>query len=262
MVAVVELLAGSAEPLGATEIARRLGLNLSTCTAILASLQRAGWVARDGDRRYRFGGILLPLAELDAVHAELGYGVTLTRIEDDGLVVVAASGPLPDGVTAGARFPLTPPYGLVARAWSPKPAFEAWLDESPLPLDRAQRTVLGRAAADLRDQGWVAWRLHPATRAAIDALRAALAATADESVRRELSRLGALLGQSALTAAELRATKPLPVGHVLAAVDVTYQLELHVLEPAIRPRQVQAMGSRLREAALRLRHRHGEVVGA
>ena len=266
MVAVVELLAASTEPLGAADIARRLGLNLSTCTAVLASLVNAGWVARDDERRHRPGAALLPvldgvrrrlpLDEMTALHDELGYGLTLTRIEDDGLVVIAATGPLPDGVRAGARFPLTPPYGLVARAWSTKDEFEAWLDEATIPLDRRQRSVLRRAAADLRARGWVAWRLHPATRAAVAALQSALTATADEAVRRELVRLGALLGQSAITAAELRGSSPVPVGHVLAAVGEGHpghQLELHVLEPAVRPAAARAMGERLRALARSLR---------
>jgi DNA-binding IclR family transcriptional regulator len=274
VVDVVELLAASTEPTSSSEAARRLGLSVSTCTSILRALAARGWAARDDDKRYVLGsGLLVVLDGLRRRHPmlgaadeellrladELGHGVTLTRITNEALLVVAASGALPEGVAPGHRFPLSPPYGVIAKAWAPSQEFDAWLDDAPIPLDRAGRAQLRRAAADIRDRGWVAWRMQPSTAAVIDAVRAALterpAALPAAAVRQELARLGALLGSSVITAEEVEGRRALPVTYIIApvgAAPATYQLELHLLEPAIRPAELRRIGTRLRDVAGRL----------
>ena len=63
VVTIVELLAEQSEPSSVASIASRLELNRSTVTSILLALERAGWAARQPDRRYTLGPGLLGVAE-------------------------------------------------------------------------------------------------------------------------------------------------------------------------------------------------------
>jgi hypothetical protein len=80
VVAVLEYLAAHPRGASASEVARTLGLNGSTCAVLLASLERAQWVERARDKTYRLGGGLLSV--VDAMRARfplLGAGDTLLR---------------------------------------------------------------------------------------------------------------------------------------------------------------------------------------
>src|SRR6478735_4008798 len=61
-VAVVELLVASEQPLRISAITQRLGLNRSTCAAILDTLEQLQWVERTGALAYRPGSGLIPVA--------------------------------------------------------------------------------------------------------------------------------------------------------------------------------------------------------
>jgi IclR family acetate operon transcriptional repressor len=60
---LLEELSDSEEGLGVNELARRIGVNASTASRLLATLESAGMVQRDGQGPYRLGVELLTLAE-------------------------------------------------------------------------------------------------------------------------------------------------------------------------------------------------------
>jgi DNA-binding IclR family transcriptional regulator len=71
--ALLDELSDSEEGLGVNELARRIDVNASTASRLLATLESAGIVARDGQGPYRLGLALLTLA--DRVHERLDVGV-------------------------------------------------------------------------------------------------------------------------------------------------------------------------------------------
>jgi DNA-binding IclR family transcriptional regulator len=272
VVAVLDLLAAAREPLGAAEIARRLGISGSTCATVLSALAGAEYVQRGPHKRYELGPGLLPVAdalrtrfpllgaaddELHRLNEDLDCGITLTRIGTDQLQVVAACGSpsqLPEGVAPGHRLPLTPPFGVVARAWAPRADVDRWLKLAPVRLDRAQVAQYRRVMREIRERGYVVWSLEPATSATIDAVRALLTelASAPPSAARrdQLAHFGALLAHHALTPAELRGPRRLSVSYLLAPVGPGpaphYQAELHLLAESISPSALQRVITRFR----------------
>lgn len=279
---VLRLLSDADEPVSASEAARRLDVSPSTCAAVLQGLEEAGYVSRDADKRYRLGGPgLLPLLralrdrypflgaaddEVARLAETVGYGVTLTRITADHLLVVAAAGPLPEGVASGDRFPLTPPYGIVAAAFGEQASFDRWMDTSPMPLDRGQRSQLRRAAKEIRSRGYAVWGLEPSTAAAVGAIRRALDQlvqdpTASAPVRAQLESIGVALGRRALEPDELTHPGPIAVAYVCGAVPAAgaprYQLELHLLEHVTTGDQLSGALAHFSDTAMRL----GAVLG-
>jgi IclR family acetate operon transcriptional repressor len=71
--ALLDELSDSEDGLGVNELARRIGVNASTASRLLATLESAGIVQRDGQGPYRLGLALLTLA--DRVHERLDVGV-------------------------------------------------------------------------------------------------------------------------------------------------------------------------------------------
>jgi IclR family acetate operon transcriptional repressor len=70
--ALLDELCENDEGLGVNELARRIGVNASTASRLLATLESAGMVRRDGQGPYRLGLTLLTLA--DRVHSQLDLG--------------------------------------------------------------------------------------------------------------------------------------------------------------------------------------------
>ena len=70
--ALLEELRDSEEGLGVNELARRIGVNASTASRLLATLESAGMVQRDGQGPYRLGLALLTLADRVVSRLDLG----------------------------------------------------------------------------------------------------------------------------------------------------------------------------------------------
>jgi DNA-binding IclR family transcriptional regulator len=70
--ALLEELRDSEQGLGVNELARRIGVNPSTASRLLATLESAGFVQRDGHGPYRLGVSLLTLADRVLSRLDLG----------------------------------------------------------------------------------------------------------------------------------------------------------------------------------------------
>src|SRR6201992_3363296 len=133
---VMDVLASlSDSPDGRTsaELAKSCGISTSTCALVLAELERRAWVTRRDDRRYTLGSGLFGLVHglraqfplldrgrdaLTFLHTTLGAGCSMSKIGQTHLITVDAVGHGTDGEHAvGQRFPIGPPFGLVALAW-------------------------------------------------------------------------------------------------------------------------------------------------
>lgn len=174
---VMDVLAALADaPHGRTaaELAKGCGISTSTCSLILAELERRAWVTRYEDRRYSLGSGLFGLVHglrrqfplldrgrdaLQFLNDSLGAGCSMSKIGARNLTTVDAVGHGTDGEHAvGQRFPIDPPFGLVAMAWRDDQAIADWLRRvtprpSPAEVQRYQQVL-----ADIRARGYGAWR--------------------------------------------------------------------------------------------------------
>src|ERR1700744_321688 len=117
-VALLDVLAGSASGLGVNELARRIGVNASTASRLLATLQDSGLVTREpGGGSYRLGLRLLTRADrvlaqqdvralarplLMRLAAETGETATLSLPGDEAAITVDFV-PSPSSVVSMAR---------------------------------------------------------------------------------------------------------------------------------------------------------------
>jgi DNA-binding IclR family transcriptional regulator len=253
VVEVLNLLGISDGGISASEVARRLGITLSTTAAILAALDNAGFAQRDKDKAYRLGPGLLPLAsaarrrfpladaqaELERLSTSVGCGATLTGIADDHLFVVlavGAQGRRPLGVAPGDHFPLGPPYGAIAVAWRDDAEVDRWLAQAPLsPHERDHERGVMR---DIRARGFGVWSLGPRATPLAGRIQLVIDALAAEpgsrQLRDQLTELFALFGRRGYTSGELIGHTHVDVGYALAAVfgpdsQPRYQIDLHLL---------------------------------
>lgn len=292
VVEVLDLLATSRSGLSASAVARRLGISPSTCATLLGALHAARYVERAGDKTYRLGPGLLPLAEaaverfpllgagheeLRGLSRELACGVTLTRIADDHLQVVAAvgtDGHMPLGVSPGDRFPLAPPYGAIAVAWRPAGEVGRWLESWPAPaapVSPADRAHERAVMADIAACGVGVWSLEshalPVIHHIQDIIGEMGADTPSQRLREQLTALFGLFGLRGYTMAELASGRSLPVGYAIGAVfgpdaRPAYEVELHLLRPSMSAASLGAMRRRLQAAAATLTAAGGGIPPA
>ncbi|OBJ77410.1 transcriptional regulator [Mycobacterium gordonae] len=174
---VMDVLAALADaPHGRTaaELAKGCGISTSTCSLILAELERRVWVTRYEDRRYSLGSGLFGLVHglrrqfplldrgrdaLQFLNDSLGAGCSMSKIGARNLTTVDAVGHGTDGEHAvGQRFPIDPPFGLVAMAWRDDQAIADWLRRvTPRPTT-AEVQRYQQVLADIRARGYGAWR--------------------------------------------------------------------------------------------------------
>lgn len=171
---VLATLANSPSGLTSAELAKSCSISTSTCALVLAELERRAWVARHGDRRYVLGGGLLGLVHglrmqfplldrgrdaLRFLHDTLGAGCSMSKIGRRHLTTVDAVGHVTDGEpVVGQRFPIDPPFGLVAMAWRDDDFVQAWLHRVMPRLTRTEIEKHQRVLADIRARGYGAWR--------------------------------------------------------------------------------------------------------
>ncbi|NUU26319.1 MAG: helix-turn-helix domain-containing protein [Streptomycetaceae bacterium] len=172
------LAAAAPEPLGVSEIGRRVGLAPSTCLGIVNELTWAGYLVRDGSGpRYGLGpGLALigraaersrptfraARAGIEHLADELGLLCSAASVVGGDITVLGLAGTpagTPPLVEVGARYPFAAPVGVMFAAWDTDAAVDAWLDRSPVALapDRVDR--IREVVRTCRAQGWLAERL-------------------------------------------------------------------------------------------------------
>jgi DNA-binding IclR family transcriptional regulator len=277
VVRILNLLAREPEErLSATQIARRLELNLATCQAILGTLAEAGFVVRSSeDRTFSVGPALVRLGEaaralnpalavvgeaLEAVHRETGYACAAAVVRDDHLVVarrVGSHAAFPIPALADGAWPLSAPIGITTMAWRPPAQVRAWFDGSPRADDDAYRARLPLVLASIRETGACVWGFGSTAQLLLpqfEALIDAVGEDHDADLVRQLVQRLAFAGTEAYLPEELDAVDRVAVGLITAPVwglggDPSIEVSVHVYREALPVAEVRALAARV--AAIR-----------
>ena len=168
---IIDLLASAqGRPLTLSEIARRTGINIASCHAVLNVLVERGYLRRDTQgKAYALGPALfaagqaalagqtlLSHAEAAArkLFADLGIPVLITATVGEEVVSILSLGGGDHSLMhTGTRRALTPPTGGAFVAWSDDAEIERWAAKSP---DRSPAALdaLRRGAAAMRERGF------------------------------------------------------------------------------------------------------------
>lgn len=245
---VIEALSDWPDGRTSAELAQHCGISTSTCALVLAELARRGWVTRHEDRRYTLGSGLFGLVHglraqfplldrgrdaLSFLHTALGAGCSMSKIGPTHLITVDAVGHGNDGEHAvGHRFPIGPPFGLVAMAWRGDAAVDAWLRRVTPRLTRAEITSHRRVLTAIRTRGYGAWRFDAAHTSLHDRLTTVLASLEPTAqVTRELSTLMTMVTLQSVTHAletELASTEFVVLPIFGRDGQPEYQIEIHL----------------------------------
>lgn len=248
---VMDVLAALADsPNGRTsaELAKACRISTSTCALVLAELERRAWVTRLEDRRYVLGSGLFGLVHglrtqfplldrgreaLRFLHDTLDAGCSMSKIGGRHLTTVDAVGHGTDGEHAvGQRFPIDPPFGLVAMAWRDADFVQAWLHRVMPRLTRTEITQHQRVLADIRARGYGAWRFddtHQSLHNRLSDVLASLEPTAQ--VTRQLTTLMTMVTLQSVTdtlETEVAATEFVVLPIFGQDGQPEYQIEIHL----------------------------------
>lgn len=248
---VMDVLATLADSPGgrtSAEVAKICAISTSTCALVLAELERGAWVTRRQDRRFFLGSGLFALVHglrtqfplldrgreaLSFLHDTLGAGCSMSKIGGRHLITVDAVGHGTDGEHAvGQRFPIDPPFGLVAMAWRDDEFVQAWLHRVTPRLTRAEIADHQRVLADIRARGYGAWRFddtHQSLHNRLAAVLASLEPTAQ--VTRRLTTLMTMVTLQSVTDAletELASTEFVVLPIFGQDGQPEYQIEIHL----------------------------------
>ena len=266
---VLATLADSPQGLTSAELAKICAISTSTCALVLAELEQRAWVARREDRRYVLGSglfglvhglrVQFPLLDrgrdaLRFLHATLGAGCSMSKIGGRHLTTVDAVGHGTDGGHAvGQRFPIDPPFGLVAMAWRDDDFVQAWLHRVMPRLTRAEiaehQRVLGRHPRPRLRR--VAVRRHPPVAARPAGRMCWRRWSRRRKVTRQLTTLMTMVTLQSVTDAletDLAATEFVVLPIFGPDGQPEYQIEIHLGRPA---------GLTLAELDAALRHAQG-----
>jgi DNA-binding IclR family transcriptional regulator len=213
---VLGALADSPNGRTSAELAKACGISTSTCALVLAELERRSWVTRRGDRRFSLGSGLFGLVHglraqfplldrgrdaLTYLHDTLGAGCSMSKIGGRHLTTVDAVGHGTDGGHAvGQRFPIDPPFGLVAMAWRDDDFVQGWLQRVMPRLARDEIAQHQQVLADIRGRGYGAWRFddtHQSLHHRLAGVLASLEPTAQ--VTRQLTTLMTMVTLQSIT---------------------------------------------------------------
>jgi DNA-binding IclR family transcriptional regulator len=248
---VLGALADSPHGRTSAELAKLCGISTSTCALVLAELERGAWVTRREDRRYGLGSGLFGLVHglrrqfplldrgrhaLQYLHETLGAGCSMSRIGDRHLTTVDTVGHGTDGEHAvGQRFPIDPPFGLVALAWRDDAFIQAWLRRVMPRLTRAEIDEHQRVLADIRARGYGAWRFDDTHQSLHHRLTSVLASLEPSAqVARQLTTLMTMVTLQSVTddlETKLAATEFVVLPIFERDGQPEYQIEIHLGRP-------------------------------
>lgn len=249
---VLAAVADSPGGLTSADVAKTCAISTSTCALVLAELEGRGWVARRADRRYVLGSGLFGLVHglrtqyplldrgrdaLRFLHDTLGAGCSLSKIGGRHLTTVDAVGHGTDGEHAvGQRFPIDPPFGLVAMAWRDAEVVQAWLRRVTPRLTGNEIAQHQRVLADIRARGYGAWRFDDTHQSLHNRLADVLASLEPTArITRQLTTLMTMVTLRSITDSletDLAAAEfvVLPIFGLDGQPE--YQIEIHVSRPA------------------------------
>ncbi|MCV7378236.1 MarR family transcriptional regulator [Mycobacterium alsense] len=258
---VLGTLADSPNGRTSADVAKTCRISTSTCALVLAELERRAWVARREDRRYVLGSGLFGLVHglraqfplldrgrdaLRFLHAALGAGCSMSKIGERHLTTVDAVGHATDGEHAiGQRFPIDPPFGLVAMAWRDDESVESWLRRVVPRLTRAEIAHHRRVLADIRARGYGAWRFddtHQSLHQRLADVLASLEPTA--RVAHQLTTLMTMVTLESVT--DTLETRLASTEFVVLPIfgrdgQPEYQIEIHLgRQPGLTPAELDA----------------------
>jgi DNA-binding IclR family transcriptional regulator len=245
---VLAALADSPDGRTSAELAKSCGISTSTCALVLAELEERNWVTRRGDRRYALGSGLFGLVHglraqfplldrgrdaLSFLHTALGAGCSMSKIGKTHLSTVDAVGHGTDGAHAvGQRFPIGPPFGLVAMAWRDEDVIDGWLRRVTPRLTDADIAAHRQVLADIRGRGYGAWRFDAAHTSLHDRLAAVLASLEPTAqVTRELNTLMTIVTLQSVTGVletDLSSTEFVVLPIFGSDGQPEYQIEIHL----------------------------------
>lgn len=248
---VLATLADSPHGRTSAEVAKACGISSSTCALVLAELEGRAWVARLEDRRYVLGSGLFGLvhglrmqfplldrgrAALRFLHHALGAGCSMSKIGERHLATVDTVGHGTDGEHAvGQRFPIDPPFGLVAMAWRGDDSVQAWLERVMPRLSRAEIAEHRRVLADIRARGYGAWRFDDTHRSLHNRLVDVLASLEPTAqVTRRLTTLMTMVTLQSITDAletDLASAEFVVLPIFGQRGQPEYQIEIHLGRP-------------------------------
>jgi DNA-binding IclR family transcriptional regulator len=245
---VLGALTDSPAGLTSAELAKSCGISTSTCALLLAELERGAWVTRREDRRYALGSGLFGLVHglrrqfplldrgrdaLSYLHETLGAGCSLSKIGDRHLITVDTVGHGTDGEHAvGQRFPIDPPFGLVAMAWRDDDFVQAWLLRVLPRLSRSEIAQHQRVLTDIRARGYGAWRFddtHQSLHHRLAGVLASLEPTGQ--VARQLTTLMTMVTLQSITdtlETDLASTEFVVLPIFGQSGQPEYQIEIHL----------------------------------
>lgn len=275
VIAVVETLARERRPLSVADIVARLGLNRSTTTAILASLEHAGWVQRGHDRTYRLGlgllGIIeavrevVPIVgpaslEVDGLAQRTGCGTSLALIGTDHLIfahVARGNATVPAGIGIGVRLPVRAPTGASVVAFREPAQQQEWLATG----NQAERSSMENLLVQIHQTGVAVFGPGRADPEVLEVLDEAVQLLAENPGRNSLQhrvfKLLSQVGGRAYTASELATDQSLPISYITTPVrNVSgipeYELQIGPLRDAVSRDERQAYIRELATTANRL----------
>jgi hypothetical protein len=157
----------------------------------------------------------------------------MSKIGRTHLVTVDAVGHGTDGEHAvGQRFPIGPPFGLVAMAWRDEQAIDGWLHRVTPRLTDADIAAHLLVLAEIRDRGYGAWRFDAAHTSLHDRLAAVLASLEPTTqVTRELNTLMTIVTLQSVTGmleTELSSTEFVVLPVFGRDGQPEYQIEIHL----------------------------------
>jgi len=272
VIAVIELLGSEpARQFTLAEICRSLAISRATGHAILTTLTAHDWVTRDPvTAEYAWGPAIASLAkpanalmyrgDLQALAAEAGTQVYLTRKEGGTLVIVETAGECLTGprISPGLRTPLVAPFGRDYVAWSSAETQKAWLEAIGQP-DPGLRRRMTAVLKEIRQRGFVVERLTREYVRVYTALRALSGDGEIDMITTQLARAFADLTTIDVLSSEMDDTATHSVATISAPItDTSGSVIMSVTAAAFTTLDsdaIRALGDKVRHTAHRIEQR-------
>jgi len=272
VIAVIELLGSEpARQFTLAEICRSLAISRATGHAILTTLTAHDWVTRDPvTAEYAWGPAIASLAkpanalmyrgDLQALAAEAGTQVYLTRKEGGTLVIVETAGECLTGprISPGLRTPLVAPFGRDYVAWSSAETQKAWLEAIGQP-DPGLRRRMTAVLKEIRQRGFVVERLTREYVRVYTALRALSGDGEIDMITTQLARAFADLTTIDVLSSEMDDTASPSVATISAPItDTSGSVIMSVTAAAFTTLDsdaIRALGDKVRHTAHRIEQR-------